>query len=248
MNCRAMKRILSPDFLTLVSNYIPKRTFARSVKKPLTQKFSQVNSTDINLSIFEEVETSYHDSLKEDSSGNKVHQMKKNKVRHQPKEDSEAHLSELDIHHNDILACRTTKELFHIYEKTKQNLTLRDCVTILNRLTKLSAKEGLSRGKIVEDERVRHLITHLKTNFHNLSRSLELSLLINLVKLKYEDLELMKMMLESAKHKSEGFNQTTLAYLVWALARFKIRDEEFLCWAAEKLLEKVRKTTRPTLC
>jgi len=138
----------------------------------------------------------------------------------------------------EILDTQSLASLFELYKNEKIKMNLVNLCTCLNQAVILSEKDELRR-KIAERTEIKEIIEKMEADIPKMNEFTVSNFLSNLVKLELMDHNIGTKLIQRTLVNITKHNEKSLAYIIWGLAKFNIKDEEFLDAVAKRIITTV---------
>ena len=140
-----------------------------------------------------------------------------------------------------IISSQNINSLFAVYRENKHAMDLINICTCLDKIVKLnkgSHKDTIS--KILNEPETKEMIEYLKNNIENMNGFTTSNFLSNLAKLNLIDYEFLDNFVQRIFTHKIQLDQKSLGYIVWALAKCKVKNKELLDILAKEIKQTVR--------
>jgi len=148
-------------------------------------------------------------------------------------------LSDTKILQLEILRTQTLASVLDVFRGNKAKMDIVNVCTCFNRAVSFGTKSGQSKDSLVNVAEIKQMIQFLKNNINKMNDFSIANFLSNLAKLELLDRELIDQVVQKTIQNNIQYNEKSLAFITWALAKLKIRNEAFLELVAKRILNPV---------
>lgn len=142
----------------------------------------------------------------------------------------------------DITRTLNLNELLAYYKQNKNDFDIVNYCTCLDRAVKLHNKiEDKNVKKLKDFDEIRDIVETLRTKVGEMNNFSLSNFLTNLTKIDFIDYNLVENIVNSSLKNKTHFQEKPLAYIAWALGKYKLKNIEFLDMVADKVIAAVKR-------
>ena len=142
----------------------------------------------------------------------------------------------------DITRAATLDALLEYYKQNKNDFDIVNYCTCLDRAVKLHYKiEDKNVKKLKEFDEIRDIVETLRAKIDEMNNFSLSNFLTNLTKIDLIDHNLVEKIVNTSLKNKTHFQEKPLAYITWALGKYRMKNIEFLDMVADKVLTQVKR-------
>ena len=139
-----------------------------------------------------------------------------------------------------ILKIRNISHLYDLYEEKNSEFNTINYCTILNHILELAKKDkNVDVESLNNRKEVKEIYQILKQKIPEMNEFSFSNFLSNLTKLNIMDEEIINLLIKKILSNKIKYNENSLSYTIWNMAKYNINNKEFLEYTKGDLLEKV---------
>lgn len=139
----------------------------------------------------------------------------------------------------EILRTQDLASVFKIFTQKKSEMDVINVCTCFHRAVNFGTKHGKGKDHLTKQAEIKQMVEFLKNNIDKMIDFSIANFLSNAAKLEILDREMVDRIIKKTVQNNIQFNEKSLAFITWALAKLNMRNEEFLDLVAKRITNKV---------